>query len=323
MGYIAKAGALAIVLTLIASNTVLAVDYIKDAAEALKLSPVYVAPGTEGTDNDTAGKLQTRLNSDDNIVLVMLPTAAEAGTDISTIASRLSQALGNQRIIGLAVGNEVVGYAPTLPAGVAADQMRRAKSVSNDPITALGTFVQNVHVWQREHPQPKPSPIESPSNGAPAWPLLLLFVLIGGIGTTIVFTTRRKAALNQVNDLLSKIAQERDRVHDWELKEALSQICVDITRYFQSGSNNKKGDALFFRDRLMEATQVLAKYIEIQDGTRYYDTPDILLEQGKDALTDFSQYVLASIKRGTNADLRAYSLSTKIMQAQRSVASGE
>ena len=157
---IAKASALAFVLALLAPNVAFAADYIKDAAEALKKSSVYVAPGTEGTDRDTAGKLQTRLRSDDNIVLVMLPSAAEAeiGADITTIATRLSQELGNQRIIGLAVGNKVVGYALSLPSGVAADRMRRARSVSNDPITALGTFAQNIHIWQAENPQPQPSP---------------------------------------------------------------------------------------------------------------------------------------------------------------------
>jgi len=176
---IAKASVLVVVLALIAPTIVLAGDYITDAVQVLQHASVFVVPGTEGTDNDTASKLQARLNSDDNVVLIMLPTVAEGelGADISTIASRLSEKLDNQRIIGLAVGNKVVGYAPTLPSGVAADQMRRAKSVSNDPVTALGTFAQNVHLWQAEHPQPKPLPLPLPQNREVP---LLVWLLFGG-----------------------------------------------------------------------------------------------------------------------------------------------
>jgi hypothetical protein len=156
---------LASVLVLIALGTVFAQEYISDAVKALEQAPVYVAPGTQETDIYTAGKLQARLTSGDNIVLVMLPATAEAelGVDITTLARNLSDRLGNRRIVGLAVGNKVVGYAPSLPVGVAADQMSRAQSVANDPVTALGTFVLNIHLWQREHafstvsPTPKPA----------------------------------------------------------------------------------------------------------------------------------------------------------------------
>jgi len=168
MRHITKAVVPTMILAFLTASPVLAGDYITDIVQALQRAPVYVAPYTEGTDNDTAGKLQTRLNSNDNIVLVMLPSTAEVefGVDIYTIASRLSEQLENQRIVGLAVGNKVVGYAPNLPVGVAADQMRRAQSVSNDPITALGTFAQNVHLWQKEHPQPTSSPMPTPTPTA-------------------------------------------------------------------------------------------------------------------------------------------------------------
>lgn len=146
MKALALMAALVAVLTLI--SPVLAQDYINDAAQALQQARVYVALGTEGTDTYTESRLEARLNSNDNIVLVMMPSSAEAdtGADAFTIASRLSEKLGNRRIIGLAVGNTVVGYAPYMPAGVAADQMRRAQSVSNDPVTALSTFTLNIHL---------------------------------------------------------------------------------------------------------------------------------------------------------------------------------
>lgn len=185
MRYIAKATALSIVLALLAPILVLAEDYVTNAnaAQALQHVPVYVAPGTEGTDNYTAGKLQTRLNSDDNIVLVMLPAAAETEADISTLANRLSEKLGNQRIIGLSVDKKVVGFAPSLPVDVADDQMKRAASVSNDPVTALTTFVQNMHLWQIGQPKPKPTPtpVEQPSPQKEDQSRVVWFLVLAGI----------------------------------------------------------------------------------------------------------------------------------------------
>lgn len=323
MRYLAKAGALAVVLALIAPNTVLAVDYIKDAAEALKRSPVYVAPGTEGTDNDTAAKLQARLNSNDNIVLVMLPTAAEAEleADISTIATRLSQALGNQRIIGLAVGRNVVGYAPSLPSGVASDQMRRANSVSNNPITALGTFAQNMHIWQREHPQPiLPQPT---SNGTDlswlSWLILLVSVGIAGIYLYAKTKSGNKVP-EQVRVLLSQIEQTSQQVHNSELRDTLLQICLDIERYYQSSSKGKKRDPLLFKDRLSDINDILEQYIDIQENPRYYPEPEVWLSSGREAIIDFASYVLEKIQSGNEDELANYRLNTYILQAQREVA---
>jgi hypothetical protein len=313
-------------------------DYITDAAESLQKTPVYVAAGTEGTDNDTSGKLQTRLDKDDNIVLVMLPASAESelGADISTIATALSEKLENKRIIGLAVGNNVVGYAPTLPAGVAADQMRRARSVSNDPVTTLGTFAQNMHNWQAENPQPKPPPIpsspEQTEEGGLSWFLWLLigvgaflaaivFVLVA-IRTTADNTTASRErvsfkAPDQVKDLLAKIAKARKQVHDRELKEALYQMCLDLEKYFESSSKDKKRDSLFFRDRLTQVNEVLTKYIDVQLNRRYYDHPETELERGKTSIIDFSQFVLKSIRRGRATDLVDYTVNTNILKAQR------
>lgn len=321
------------VLALLAPQVVFA-DYITDAAQALQQAPVYVAPDTEGTDRDTASKLQARLNKDDNIVLVMLPAAAEArlGADITTIASRLSEELGNRRIIGLAVGNNVVGYAPSLPAGVAADQMRRARSVSNDPLTALGTFAQNMHIWEAENPQPKPEPFDSPDGEKGGGSFLVWLGIAAGIVFTIIIATAmlgsirtqqpstertRFRAPDQVRDLLAKIARERKQINDQELKSVLYQMCVDLERYFSKSSKDKKRDALFFIDRLNEVARVLTKYVEVQENPRYFEEPAVELERGKTSITDFSKYVLTSIRRGHAADLLDYKVDTDILQAQR------
>jgi hypothetical protein len=186
MSYRAKALALAILFALFHS-TIYAEDYITAALLSLQQSPVYVAPSTDNTDKDTAGKLQTRLTKDDDLILVMLPAVAETElkADITIIATRLSEGLGNQRIIGLAVGKKVIGYAPQLPVGVAADQMKRAESVSNDPVTALSTFVQNVHLWQAANPKPRILPFETPKEGGSPW-LIWSGSFLGVTATSLV-----------------------------------------------------------------------------------------------------------------------------------------
>ena len=183
-------------------------DYVTDAIEALRTSNVYVAPGTEGIDYDTSSKLKRFLGANDNIVLIMLPSDALVGTDLYTIAQRISEGLGNQKTIGLAVGREVIGYSLILPEGVASDKMVRAKSVSNDPITALITFTQNIHSYQANNPQPtavptpeptptpRPTmtPIELPKAKDISWPVWLVMVVAVLAVVVWVFVTIKKNA---------------------------------------------------------------------------------------------------------------------------------
>lgn len=337
MKHLFKAFVLAMILTLFVRNMVYADDYVSTALDSLKNSPVYVAPGIPGTDIDTAGKLQKLLNSDDNIVLVMLPMEAGTGTDLYTIAKSLSDQLGDQYIIGLSVGRNVIGFAPSLPSGIAADKMERADSVSNDPVTALITFVQNIHKWQESHdeptpiPTPEPTPIPSDEDGKSSWLLWVLIpvgVILAGVfivGSSVLRSTGGEggavrtnfSAPDQVRGLLSKIAKDRENIRDEELRHVLYQMCVDIEKYFKSSSNDKEKDALFFKERLNEVNDILIKYIDVQENTRYYHDPEGLLLRGKQSIGDFSIYVLESIRRGNSANLMKFKVNTNILQAQR------
>ncbi len=319
-----------VVLVLLAPRVVFA-DYISDAAQALQSASVYVAPGTERTDNDTAGKLQTRLKKDDKIVLVMLPAAAETEIgDISTIAFRLSEELGNQQIIGLSVGDKVVGYSPILPVGVASDQMRRAESVSNDPVTALSTFAQNIHVWQAAHPEPIPPPNELPEEKeGSSWLVwvgiglgVAAFLIVGLFASGAVMVNGNASkertsfkAPDQVKDLLEKIARKLVQVRDKELTRCLYDMCVDIETYFTK-SEDKKKDALFYQERLPDVVQVLEKYIDVLKNPRYYDNPEEILQSGKEALQEFAKFVLRSIRHGNAAELFEFEVNRNILEAQ-------
>ena len=298
-----------------------ATDYVSNAADGLAHSSVYVAPGTGGTNADTAGKLAARLTTSDNIVLVMLPASAEAdsGLDIATIASKLSDKLGNGKIIGIAVGNKVVGFAPSLPTGVAADQMQRASSVSNDPFTALGTFVQNIHSWQTAHPAPTPAPSGSDSGGGIPWFLVIVVIacllvaaaafvaFVGGSHSESASGQPHFDAPGPVRNLLVQIAGKRDQIDDPALSRLVYQICLDIEHYFKTSTVNRKSDSATFAKSLTEIDDIVTKYIEVQDNARYYTNPSQWLAKERGSLEDFSAFVLKSIQDGNDVALGSYS----------------
>lgn len=163
MKYLLKGILFILVIAFLRTPTVHAGDYVSDAIEALKTSNIYVAPGTPGTDYNTPNHLAVYLQPNDNIVLIMFPSEALTGTDMFSIAQKISTGLDDQKTVGLAVGNVVIGYSMVLPDGVAGDKMSRAESVSNDPVTTLAIFTQNIHSWQRYNPQPTRAPTPEPS----------------------------------------------------------------------------------------------------------------------------------------------------------------
>lgn len=216
-------------------------NYIADAVEALRSSPVYVAPGTEGTDYDTEAKLKKFLGPEDNIVLVMLPTEALNGTEVVSIARQISEGLGNEKIIGLSVGRAVVGYSSILPEGVANDKMQRAVNVSNDPVTALITFAQNIHSYQAENPQPTPPPTPRPTPkpielpkasevGTPVWVflgVLLLVVLV----ILFLFVKKnakriwRKRSFKPLDEQIDLIVPMVHEIADGRVRKELQKAC--------------------------------------------------------------------------------------------------
>lgn len=248
MKYLIKATVVVAFLLFFMTTVVLAVDYITEAVQALKVAPVYVALGVEGTDNYTAGKLQSMLREGDSIVLVMLPKEALADTDILTLVTSLSNELNDRYIIGLAVGEEVVGYAPMLPTGVGADQMKRADSVSNDPITALITFVQNIHTWQAKNhqptitpsstPSPQPTPTKTPRPVSQEKKPLGIFWIPIVFGILLIFggvflrlrkmgmLSKRVLALKPTELLILELRSKVSKIRDIRVREDLSDACL-------------------------------------------------------------------------------------------------
>lgn len=322
--------ALSMVVALMAASTALA-DNLNKVVTGLRHAAVYVEPSTPGTTPDTASELTAQLHKGDNIVVVLLPANAVSG-DLTGFARKLDQKLGGNNIVGLAAGDQFVAYSTLLPAGTADDLMHNAASVSTNPAETLGTFIGNVHDWQLQNPQqpaskPKPAAHAKHGGGFPWW--ILGFVIGLALIAGFYLATRHPKQdpisgeefikfRSPVRDDLDQIAKLRTSVNDQALRVMLTQVCTDVEAYFDHYCNSPQDDAGVFRNHLQNLRKVLEKYVEIQNSpARYYDNPAQLMESGRQAVADFEQYVIASIKRGSRADLTDYSVNTDILSAQK------
>jgi hypothetical protein len=317
-------------MALCVTSTAVAADYVSQVAQGLDNASVYIDPSTENITADTGTDLARMLHADDSIVLVMLPESANAGIDgdLQSFAAQVAEKTGRQMIIGIAIGGTTYGYSNTgMPSNEADDKMQRAASVSTNTVETLGTFVRNVHTWQRQHPEEVAS-TASAKGGLPwyVWAagiffLSALIVFIVGrkvsTGSTINESRKRFTAPEQIRDLMAQMAHMREDVYDAQLRSTIYQCCVDIEAYFKKYSSDKQQDAVVFQHHLSNIVEVLRKYIDVQDNERYYNDPRRLLEEGDDAINSFSEFVLTSIRRGNDAELARYTVNTKILKAQR------
>lgn len=308
-------------------------SYLDQVAKTLRSSPVYVAPGTPGTNADTADVLATQLTEKDNTFIVMLPAEAlkETEGDINVFVRKVDTITGHTRIIGLAVGDQLVGYSTKLPPGKAAELMERAKNVTQFPVETLSTFIANVHDWQVRNPppvepKPKPKPPGEKDDGEfPWWTMSFIAVLLVVIWLVVRKARRSelaevvpmKASPDQVRELISKIYEQRKELQDRALGELLLEICRHTEAYFARASGAKQRDANTFRGHLKSLYDVLDKYIDIERYPLYYDDPERLLRVGREAFKSFDTYVLDSIRRGSRQALTEFNVDTDILAAQK------
>jgi hypothetical protein len=303
----------------------LAADYVSDTATALDHVSVYVVP----PDSDTTARLQASLRDSDGIALAVLPADAATGTTASALATAISERLGNKKVIGIAVGNIVAAAGPALPSGVATDLMRRADSVSNDPITALVTFVQNVHIWQADHPGQKPS-VPVPDNG-PNWPLIVIGIVLAlgllAVLTIMAYLVRDEGGTSQtkptykvpgeLHDLTEHLAREGWNIEDIELRSAIRKLCGDIEIFFKWNKNDKQRVTKFFHERLVEVNGIVDTYIRVQQHPQYHNNPAAVMKLGKDAIMDFGDYVVQEIKKGNDSDIGSFKMNAHTLEAYR------
>jgi len=291
-------------------------DYFTRVSNALKSSPVYVAPGTEGTNGDTSATLLGKLNQDDNIVLVMLPGSALSSINPSAFAARLSTKENNGKIVGLVVGDQTVGYALSLPNGKAADLMHRAASVSANNVETLGTYVQNVHAWVKENPAlvttfVSPPPVSDqrpyPWWGYAAWIGGGLVVAVGlyklvtsGSSDSQPPKVRFVSSPPAVAELLYQIHGRAELVRDDELEPCLRQCCENTERYFRLYSQYSKDattDVYAFSQCLTDILKVLDEgYLPVVNNRSDFNDADKRIRNGKTFIMKCAKSIVKLIR---------------------------
>ncbi len=310
---------------------------IDEAVTVIRDSPVYVAPGTEDTDNDTAGILLNQLYNDDNLVIVMLPAGESvlSSGELLSLARKIDTSLEGDRIIGLSVGDQIIAYSASLPPGEATDLMERAINVSANTPEALSTFIRNVHSWQAANPKAVASQPVKQSDSDISMPLLFgssgLLLAVSIITALLVRYRARykqssdhvkiKAAPDPVKDVLEPILKLRSRINDPALRDLVTQMCSDTEAYFKRNITRKgdtrRNDADEFEMHLRSMQSVLERYVDVQDNPRFFHNPPELMEQGAEAVTGFSEFVLTNVRRGSREALTNYRVDTDILAAQR------
>ena len=304
-------------------------DYLKTVVDGLQEKSVFVDPGVPGTDGNTSSGLESKLQDGDGVILVMVPSTAQI-SDPNSFIQNLGEQLGNDDIIGLAIGDDTYAYSAIMPKGVATDLMDRAESVSTSNEETLVTFTRNVHRYVAEYPSEVPTPAvsgsDSSSGGFWIWGGVVAALVLAAVGTAIwrrrALGERResiklRAAPEGPRRHLEEILDLRKQVEDPYLQQSILDCCRDLEKYFQRFSTNLSEDAIVFAGHLARVESVLRQYLDVQDNGRYYPNPSDLLASGKQAIVDFGQYVLLSCQSGSKANLTSYTVKTQILRAQR------
>lgn len=311
------------VAVLLASVAVAGVP-VDSIAKALEGNPVYVESGAAGATTDTLGVLGEQLRSGDNIVVVML---ASSDAEPASVSAEINSKLGGKKIIGLSVGEKVVGYSTVLPAGVASELMVRASTVATTTEETLGTYIQNVHDWQRAHPAAVASkPTESGGRGAlVVIGVLVIVFLVLGTATLVGIArskgrkadaVRLKKSPEPVREELNELLAVRTKILSPDVAATITQICRDTEAFFQR-SKADTSDTEVFKGHLQSLNQVMTQYVDIQNNPRYFEDSSGLLGNGADAASSFADYVLEAVRRDGRRGLTEFHVDTDILSAQR------
>lgn len=302
-----------------AAGTASAQGYLSLVVNGLKHSPVYVSPDVEKA-ADTASTLKGIVAGGDNIVLVMLPQAAitDIGGTPDAFAAQVSQRIGSKYIIGLAVGDQVVGYAPSLPTGTAADLMNRAESVSNDPVTALETYTRNVHQWQSDNPQPaaKGNPLSGHEAPGILWLVLTVLGCLIALGIYLYVSAKDNRqrdpdemtlrSPDQIRHRLQQILDLRRQVASSSLRDDLWQICRYAETYYSDLRERGERPELHvaeLTEPLQQVILVLQGYIRLQNRTIQPVGSDAVLADARQNVASFREELLRQVELGSQADL--------------------
>ncbi len=326
--------------TLLIPSTAHAGTYLDQAVEGLKHAPVFVATGTENTGVTTVSTLTGQLSDGDNIVIVMLPDAAQTEGSAEDFAGKLDEATGHRHIVAVSVGSKVATTTKLLPAGVGQDLLSRATGVATNTTETLGIFARNVHDWQSRHPEEvaklQPPPAAS-DEGGPGfgwhWIGIISAVLfVAAIALVFIIGKRGKDDTTQpklpdppdaLQGYLRTIRKLTPQIHHTNAKQALTEVCDRISVLFDTLRRNAKPHEVqlatdAFTDRLERMAGVVDRYVRIQREPEYWpgDT-EKHLSDGRQSFASFNGKVLRAIQAANDGQLTEFTVDTRILDATR------
>jgi|GEM_PF-3566390 len=310
-------------------------DAIDTAIAQLKAgASVYVEPGTAGTSPDTVTTLKKALKGDDHIILLMLPAGGLSTESIDQVAKRIDTATDHAYTIGLAQGSNVIGYSTILPESVASDAMERAKSIAPNQTEALLTYARVIHDWQTAHPSPSAAPSsEGTAKQGVEWWQPTLGGLIGAIIGTVAFRVirRRNAGFHAqsvvasfdasppaIRKKLQELLMYGQQVRDQSLQQEITSIATNINDFFDlSRASNREtsDDAKVYASYLGTIVDALRSYVLIQRKPHLFKDADERMKEASAEIKQFGGFVLSSIQRSNDVDLRSFRTSIATLKA--------
>jgi hypothetical protein len=303
---------------------------------------VYVEPGTPGTTADTTAKLQQALTENDHIVLVMLPADSSSTVSLDQIALRIDTATKHQLIVGVTRGTEASGYSMLMPHGVASDAMTRAQSIAPNQTEALLTYARLIHNWQAAHPSPTASPPSdgNAQQGGEWWhPVASGGLLSLAVGTAAFWIVRRRnaglrarstvASFNasppMIREQLQELLMYGHQVRDESLRQEITSIATNINDFFElSHASNREtsDDAKAYAGHLGIVIDALRSYVVIQSKPHLFKGAAEKMKEASVEIKQFGGFVLSSIQRSNDVDLRSFKTSIATLKAFGEIAEG-
>lgn len=311
---------------------------IGEIVDTLQESSVYIAEGTEGTNSDTAAVLEGQMREDDQIVIVMLPSDAEITTEeIQQITTQIADGVGESVIVGVSIGDTFDAAATSLPAGVADELMRNADTVSQSPLDTMGTFIRNVHDWERLHPgqvvKTEPEAVAVPGGPDLTLPVggVTALVLSSVITAALIVRKRRRMTHSKVKYTAPPVLNEwvKQFVRLSESKElkgsTMATLLVDVSRHTEAyftrlSPSNRRDQAQLdaFTGNFERVRNIVDTYLQTKREPQYAPSdPREILQKCEATVRDFAEHIQENVRNKNREDMLDFEVNVKIISAQR------
>lgn len=157
--------------------------------------------------------------------------------------------------------------------------------------------------------------------------LLVMGILVSLFSIRFVPIPDDDSYESKATRLFKEIQQDIQTIHnikgkilDQNLRDQLTVICEDVTVLMEKVREKKPESQLttgtFIRGNLdFILSDILPQYIEMQETPRYYDTPNVKMTKGEEAIGSFSRFIHQRIVELEIADDLRYAVAIEMLKA--------